>query len=68
MNLKDVSVDDLVVVNDIEDTIVYTVDELKGFMAKLSYESGYNRVNGGYLDVSMLRKPTRKQRENSGLL
>lgn len=59
---------DLVVVNDLPDTVVYQIDEVEGFMASLSYESGYRRVSGGKLDVSMLRKPTREQLENSGLL
>jgi len=68
MRLDKVSQYDLVVVNDLPDTIVYQVDRLNGFIADLSYESGYKRVGGGSLDVSCLKKPTKKQLKNSGLL
>lgn len=59
--------DDLVVVNDLDDTIVYIVESVKGFMVSLQYQSGYKLVSGGELDISMLRKPSRKQLENNGL-
>jgi hypothetical protein len=36
--------------------VVYTVDEINGFIAKLSYETevGGEVVSGGYMDVSCL--------------
>lgn len=69
--MKNVEVDDLVVVNDIPDTVVYIVDSISdganGKWAKLKYESGYKMVGGGEMPVSCLLKPTQEQLKNSGL-
>lgn len=67
MRLNEVAVDSLVCVNDLPDTTVYTVVELRGYAAHLMYDSGYKRVSGGWLDVAMLQKPTKAQLANSGL-
>lgn len=68
---KDVEVDDLVVVNDIPDTVVYIVDSVEetanGKWAKLKYQSGYKMVGGGEMPVSCLLEPTKVQLENNGL-
>jgi len=58
---------DLAVVNKLDDTTVYQIEEIKDERAELSYESGYKRVSGGVMPVSCLMKPTKKQLRNSGM-
>jgi hypothetical protein len=59
MDRKKVKVGMRVVVNDEPDATVYTVAEVEGFNAKLTYEIGGTTYSGGWLDVSCL-KPSRR--------
>ena len=61
MNKSKVKVGMTVVVNELLDTQHYTVAELNGYNARLTYKVGDRVVGGGTLDVSSLRKPTKRQ-------
>ena len=55
-----------VAVNNLPAGTIYKVEEVSGFDARLSYRSGsWKKVSGGWLDVSCLRKPTKKQLANN---
>jgi hypothetical protein len=55
MKKEQVKVGMKVVVNDLPDATVYTVAEVEGFNAKLTYECGEQTLSGGWLDVSCLK-------------
>lgn len=60
--MKNCKVGDKVVVNELLDTQIYVVASIEGHTCKLEYLQGDGRmINGGYMDVSVLRKPTAKQ-------
>jgi len=65
--MQEVKVDDLVVVNDVPDTVVYVVDSISEGYAKLKYQQGYKFVSGGEMPVSCLLEPAREQLVNNGL-
>ena len=65
--MKNVEVDDLVVVNDIPDMVVYKVDSISDGWAKLTYEDHYRTVGGGEMPLSCLLQPTKEQLVNNGL-
>jgi hypothetical protein len=50
-----------VVVNNEPDATVYTIAELEGFNAKLTYECAGKTLSGGWTDTSLLLKPTAAQ-------
>jgi hypothetical protein len=62
MKNSNVTIGMQVTVSDAPDTVVYTVAEKNGFIVRLDYvtESG-QKVSGGYIDTSVLRKPTKAQ-------
>jgi len=54
-----------VVVNKLPGTIIYTVKELHGFMAVLTYQSGDEVLKGSDgIDISCLMKPSKEQLAN----
>jgi len=61
MKIKEIAIGMNVVVNDLPDTVIYTVSDLVGRRAKLTYKSKDQTLNAGWLDVSCLMKPTQNQ-------
>lgn len=67
MDNKKVTVGMKVCVNDLPDSIVYTVAEKNGFNVRLTYEiDDGSTVDGGVIDTSYLKKPTKLQLQNGG--
>ena len=64
MNKKQVKVGMKVVVNDLPDATIYNIEELDGFVARLSYMVGDKKVSGGCIDISCLQKPKANQKGN----
>ena len=62
--MKNVKVGDQVVVNDLPDTQVYRVKEVRGHMVGLTYTVQGEDAETGWVDVTMIRKPTKKQLAN----
>jgi hypothetical protein len=63
---EDLKVGMNVVVNDLPDTYVYSIEEINGFNVTLSYMAGEQKVGGGTVDYSLLYLPTVEQLENQG--
>jgi hypothetical protein len=57
MQKDEVKVGMEVVVNNLPDATVYTVNKLDGWNAHLTYKVAGRTLSGGWLDVSMLQKP-----------
>lgn len=68
MQLSEVKVGMQVVVNTLLDTPIYRVEGLDGYEARLSYMRGTNKVRGGSIDVSVLKKPTKAQLKAHGIV
>lgn len=69
MKLNEVKAGMLVAVNDSPTGMVYDVDSVDGFVAKLSYKAANGRkLNGSRdgIDISCLRKPTAAQLKHNG--
>jgi len=64
MNKKEAVVGALAVVNDLEDTPIYRIKRVTGFIAELEYLSGGQMVKGGDgIDIDCLKVPSWKQLE-----
>lgn len=63
--MKKVEVRDLVVVNDLPDTQVYSVKAVTGRTAFLVYKVGTQMREGGLIDIDSLQKPTVQQLTNA---
>jgi len=62
MKRNSVIVGQLVAVNDLDDGQVYQVKQFTDkFVVELEYQNMGRTCNGGYMDVSILKLPTRKQ-------
>ena len=64
MRLSEIKRGMQVVVSDAPSTQIYTVEEPRGLEVLLSYKSG-GRECTSLIDVSALRKPTKKQLQNT---
>jgi len=56
-----------VAVNSTNAATLYTVAELDGWNARLTYKVGKRTVGGGTIHVSCLRHPTLAQLRNAGM-
>lgn len=54
-----------VVVNDLTDAYLYTVEEVQGLRARLSYYAGEEAIDAGWMDYSYLHHPTSQQYEHA---
>lgn len=64
LKAKDLSVGDLVTVNDLPDTQLYTIKTIYPMKVDLVYRAGGRICSGGTVDISILQVPTLAQLEN----
>lgn len=54
-------VGDVVVISEAPDATLYTVDGIKGYGARLSYETAHGTASVWWIDISLLSYPSCKQ-------
>lgn len=64
MKLENVKVGDLVAVNSVPDGEVYEVNKIHKFMVHLVQYYNGQKLDSGWIDHSVLKKPTKSQLEN----
>lgn len=67
IRLRDVKVGLKVVVNDLPDTVVYTIKQVHGFTVELVYTVKGVTIDGGWIDYGSLLVPTEEQMKANGL-